>query len=302
MKKIVIYLLMSSAVFMTGCLKDTPNVDFSKSGFIAELSHASITPNGAPSSGLTYFGAATLPLFTSDAPDTVTFDVNIASDYPPTTDVSVTVAVDDAKRVAYNDMGGVQFEAQPDSTYSFPVTTMTIKAGFRLATFMVIYYPKKIDPTRTYMLPISLTDASGITISGNLATIYFHIVGNLLAGSYTQEWIRYNEATMTGAPDYDEDVSPGIFVPISPTEISVESGSGLTYYLSFTNNNAPGGNDLSLLTDFTITSVTSVSGATYVPNTSKIILADPVHHLFTLNYQYTNVNGDYRNITDKFSQ
>ena len=51
MKKILIYLLMSSAIFMTGCLKDTPNVDFSSPGVIAELSHASITPNGAPSSG-----------------------------------------------------------------------------------------------------------------------------------------------------------------------------------------------------------------------------------------------------------
>ncbi|HEY4937264.1 MAG TPA: DUF1735 domain-containing protein, partial [Puia sp.] len=233
MKKIVIYLLISSAIFMTGCLKDTPNVDFSGGSTIAELSHASITPNGAPSSGLTYFGAATLPVFSSLDPDTVTFDVNIASDYPPTTDVSVTVAIDDAKRVAYNATGGVQFEAQPDSTFSFPTTTAVIKAGFRLVQFTVIFFPAKIDPTRTYMLPITLTDASGITISGNLATIYFHIVGNLLAGSYSQEWIRYNTATQTGTPAYDLDVSPGIFIPVSPTEISVTSGTGVTYYLSF---------------------------------------------------------------------
>jgi hypothetical protein len=298
---------MSSAIFMSGCLKDTPNVDFTKSGVIAELSHASFTPIGPPSSGLTYFSAATLPLFTSSAPDTVTFDVNIASDYPPTSDVSVTVAVDDAKRTDYNAMGGVQFEAQPDSTYSFPVTTMTIKAGFRLATFTLIYFPSKIDPTRTYMLPITLTDASGITISGNLATIYFHIVGNLLAGSYSQEWIRYNTADQSGTPAYDEDVSPGVFVPISPTEISVQSGTGPNYYLSFTNNNPPGGHDLSLLTDFTLYmdpaefQLPANGVITLVPNSDKIVLADPVNHKFTFNYQYINSAGAYRNITDVFT-
>lgn len=294
---------MSSAIFMTGCLKDTPNVDFSKSGVIAELSNASITPNGAPSSGLTYFGAATLPLFTSNTPDTVTFDVNIASDYPPTSDVSVTVGVDDAKRVAYNSTSDVIFDAQPDSTFSLPVTTMTIKAGFRLARFTLIFYPAKIDPTKTYMLPITLTDASGITISGNLATIYFHIIGNLLAGSYSQEWIRYNTANQVGTPAFDQDVSPGIFVPISPTEISVLSGTNVYYYLSFTNNNPPGGNDLSLLTDFVLTvsaSNFSAAGITLAAGPT-IVLADPVNHKFTFNFGYLNGSGAPRNITDIFT-
>jgi hypothetical protein len=216
------------------------------------------------------------------------------------------VGVDDAKRVAYNGMGGVQFDPQPDSTYLMGPTTMTIKAGFRLATFMVIYYPKKIDPTRTYMLPISLTDASGITISGNLATIYFHIVGNLLAGSYSQEWIRYNNSTGTGTPAYDEDVSPGIFVPISPTEISVTSGTGVTYFLSFTNNNPPGGHDLSLLTDFSLYMdpaefLEPANNITLVPNSPNIVLADPVNHTFTFNFQYVNSASAPRNITDKFT-
>jgi Domain of unknown function (DUF1735) len=303
MKKIVIYILISSAIFMTGCLKDTPNVDFSGGSTIAELSHASITPNGAPSSGLSYFGAATLPVFSSLAPDTVTFDVNIASDYPPTSDVSVTVAVDDAKRVAYNATSSVIFDAQPDSTFSLPVTTMVIKAGFRIATFTLIYYPAKIDPTKTYMLPITLTDASGITISGNLATIYFHVIGNLLAGSYSQEWIRYNTATQTGTPAYDLDVSPGIFIPVSPTEISVQSGTGTFYYLSFTNNNPPGGSDLSLLTDFVLTVSASDFAANGITLSAgpTIVLADPVDHKFTFNFGYLNGSGSPRNITDIFT-
>jgi hypothetical protein len=303
MKKIVICLLISSAIFMTGCLKDTPNVDFSKSGVIAELSHASITPNGAPSSGLDYFNSATLPVFPSLDPDTITFDVNIASAYPPTSDVSVTVAVDDAKRVAYNATSSVPFDAQPDSTFSLPATTGVVKAGVNIAQFIVIYYPAKIDPTKSYMLPITLTDASGLTISGNLATIYFHIIGNLIAGSYSQEWIRYNMAGMTGPPDFDEDLSPGIFVPVSPTEIAVSSGSGPNYYLSFTNNNPPGGSDLSLLTDFKLTMLASEFTADGITLSAgpTLVLADPVHHKYTFNYGYLNATPAARNITDKFT-
>jgi hypothetical protein len=302
MKKIVIYLLVSSAVFMTGCLKDTPNVDFSKSGVIAELSHASITGNGAPSSGLDYFNSATMPVFTADTPFTVTFDVNIASAYPPTSDVNVTVAVDDAKRVAYNATSDIQFDAQPDSTYSLQATTGVVKAGTNIAQFTLIFYPKKIDPTKSYMLPITLTDASGLTISGNLATIYFHMIGNLLAGNYTQEWIRYNTADQVGSPVADQTFI-GTFIPVSPTEIQVKSGTGTWYYLSFTNNNPPGGGDLSLLTDFVLTVSAadfSNAGITLAAGPT-LVLADPVHHKFTFNFGYLNSTPSPRNITDIFT-
>ena len=288
---------------MTGCLKDSPNVDFSKSGVIAELSHASITPNGAPSSGLDYFNAATLPVFSSLDPDTITFDVNIASQYPPTTDVPVTIAIDDAKRTAYNATSSVPFDAQPDSTFSLPATTGVVKAGKNIAQFIVIYYPAKIDPTKSYMLPITLTAASGLTISGNLATIYFHIIGNLIAGSYSQEWIRYNTASQTPPPAFDQDVSPGVFVPVSPTEISVTSGTGVTYYLSFTNNNPPGGGDLSLLTDFKLTmSAADFTAHGITLNAGPtLVLADPVNHKYTFNFGYLNGGGSPRNITDIFT-
>lgn len=305
MKKLIIYSTITLGVFATGCLKDHSNVDFNSSGFIAEISHASITGNNAPSAGLDYFNAATLPVFSSTDLDTVTFNVNIASDYPPTKDVTVTVAIDDAKRVAYNATGPVTlFDAQPDSTFSFPATTSVIKAGSRLASFMVIYDPSKIDPTKSYLLPITLTNASGITISGNLSTIYLHIIGNLLAGSYNQEWIRYNTADQSGTPAYDQDVSPGIFVPISGTEVQVSSGTGVIYDLTFTNNNPTGGTDLSLLTDFALTiSDQSFKDNGISKNFGPVIdsINAPLHY-FKFNFGYLNGSGSPRNITDIFTR
>ena len=67
-----------------------------------------------------------------------------------------------------------QYEALPDSTYAFPVKSATIAAGDRLDTLRVLFYPSKIDTTKNYMLPVSIQDAQGETISGNFGAIYFH--------------------------------------------------------------------------------------------------------------------------------
>lgn len=195
MKKLKIYFTIVSAVFATACLKDKPNVDFSSVGTIAEISSSNINPStNAPSSGLDYFNAATLPYIGADTTFDVTFDVNIASQYPLNKDVTVTVAVDDAKRVAYNSnlAPADQYVLPADSNYSFPVKTAVIKAGTRLEKFTVTFNGLTLDPVKNYMLPISLTDASGVNISGNLSTIYIHSIGNLNAGPYAVTGTRTN--------------------------------------------------------------------------------------------------------------
>ncbi len=56
--------------------------------------------------------------------------------------------VNDALRVAYNAANTVQYDALPDSTWSFPAPSGTIAAGQRLDTLHVIFYPSKIDTTK----------------------------------------------------------------------------------------------------------------------------------------------------------
>jgi Domain of unknown function (DUF1735) len=298
MKKIFIYFSIMIVMMLAGCLKDHPNVDFSgNGGFIAEISHASITGNNAPSAGLDYFSAATLPVFSSTDPDTITFDVNIASDYPPTKDVSVTLAIDDAKRVAYNGTGGVQFAAQPDSTFSFPVTTAVIKAGSRLAQFMIIYYPAKIDPTQSYLLPITLTSASGMEVSGNLSTIYFHIIGNAFAGGYVWDFTRYSAPSNAGSPDGNSFTGhSATFVPVSPTQIEVKSGYyiGPRYEMTFTDNGNGTFSDFKVILN--ADDVATMAGAgVIVADGPNILTADPVTKTFT--FQYTTLT---RYVIDSF--
>lgn len=302
MKKVNIFSIIAFALSATGCLKDKPNVDFSNIAPIAEISSSNINPTkNGPSSGLDYFNQATLPYIGADTTFDVTFDVNITGEYPPTKDVTVTLAVDDAKRVAYNAnlTPANQFLQPADSNYSFPVKTAVIKAGTRLAKFTVTFNPQTLDPAQSYMLPITLTDASGLTISGNLSTIYLHIIGNPLAGVYNWDWKRYNATDSLGAIFSSFEGEQATLVPDNGNTIEVSDYyyNMPHYVLTFNNNNG-------VLSDFKVSlnaadvAVMNAAGITIIDGPT-IIKADPVNKIFE--FQYAVFNGTAnRYLIDKY--
>jgi len=304
MKKIKIFSIIVFALSATGCLKDKPNVDFSNITAIAEISSSSINPTkNGPSSGLDYFNQATLPYIGADTTFDVTFEVNITGEYPPTKDITVTVAVDDAKRVAYNSnlAPANQFTLPADSNYSFPVKTAVVKAGTRLAKFTVTFFPKTLDPAKSYMLPITISDASGLIISGNLSTIYLHIIGNPLAGNYNWDYSRWNAQDSVSAPFAGS--PPGdvtTFVPVSANSFNVKTGYYVqpNYLVTFTNNNG-------VLSDFKVQIDPAELESSFTANGLSVVdgptvlKADPVNKVFE--FQYTIFTGTaYRYIKDKF--
>lgn len=298
MKKVKIFSIIVFALSATGCLKDKPNVDFSNIAPIAEISTSSINPTkNGPSSGLDYFNQATLPYIGSDTTFDVTFDVNITGEYPPTKDITVNLAVDDAKRVAYNAKldPANQFLPAADSNYSFAVKTAVIKAGTRLAKFTVTFYPQTLDPIKSYMLPITLTDASGLTISGNLSTIYLHIIGNPLAGVYNWDFTRWSNATQTGPPDGNSFTDVNTFVPDNSTQIEVSSGYyiGPHYVLTFTNTGGVLSNFKVILNAKDV--ATMADGGVIIANGPNILKADPVKGEFI--FQYTTAT---RYVIDRY--
>jgi hypothetical protein len=167
MKKLYISLLSLIMCSFSACLKDSPAVDFSTVGTIIEI----LPVNGG---GLEYFSAAELNLNTTEDIYSADIVLNIASPKPLSKNLTISMEVDDALRSAYNSANDDQYDAFPDSTFSFPVTSGTITAGKRLDTLQVYFYPSKIDTTKNYMLPVSIKDAQGETISGNFGSIYFH--------------------------------------------------------------------------------------------------------------------------------
>ncbi len=207
--------------------------------------------------GLANFGKASLN-FSGDTTDTHTqsFYVNLASVYQLDHDITVTLAVDQAALDAYNadPNNTVKYELFPDSLYSFAQTEATIKAGERVSLISVDFYYTKIDPSRSYMLPISIKDAGGINISGNFGTIYYHVIGNPLAGNYYQSFYRWNDVPDTTSPPnssvFEDELRPvspesstTLLLPEDYLQTFVGGAAGIS--LSFTNN---GG----VLSDFSV--------------------------------------------------
>jgi hypothetical protein len=175
---------VSFLVSLPGCLKDDPLNDFNSTAKdIVEL----------PYHGLEGFSSDNVVTAGQTDPIKLPIVVNIASVYPLSQDVNVTLAIDDALRTQYNAQGGNQYQPLPDSTYSFTETSGKITSGNRLDTLYVTIFPEKVDPSSNYMLPIKIADASGQTISGNFGAIYVHMIGNPLAGNYDEPTgTRYN--------------------------------------------------------------------------------------------------------------
>ena len=177
--------LACGILFMASCVKNRNDgaVDFS------QLTPIVLIPEG----GLKNFSTEALTFPAADVSDSTTFRVNYAAKNVAPNDVVVTLAIDDASRLAYNASHTDQYEKMPDSVYSFTTTKVTVKAGQSYSDVVtLIVYPNKVNSSKSYMLPITITDASGVQVSGNFGTIYYHIIGNPLAGNYQDYGQRYN--------------------------------------------------------------------------------------------------------------
>lgn len=308
MKKISIsFIALSVMSSLTGCLKDKPNTDFSDISPIIEISNASNNSVAqAPSAGYAYFPAATLFLTGLTGPDTISFTVNVASNYPLKKDLNYTVAVDEAALADLNantttNSKGIQYQLFAADQAVLTRTTGVIEAGTRLDTINVIFYPEKIDPTVSYAFPISIKSADpGVTISGNLGTLFFHQIGNPISGVYTRHFLRYPQATATGDPDTDNETSQ-TFIPDDALTVEVYSGyytGKVRYVISFTNTNGVLSDFQVVLNDADVASeLTANSIAVTTP--AHVIKADPATNDYIFSYSVQGSSGS-RTMVEEF--
>lgn len=178
---------------------------------------------------------------------TLTVRVDLASKEIPTNPTNVTLAVDDTKRTEYNTANPQPvYLALPAANYKLTNTTLTIPAGSHYAQTTLLVFTKGLDPTLSYMVPVTIKDASGKSLSSNANTIYFHTIGNPLAGTYTWTGYRWNEATgmdTTTAPASTPKNNVSIALgPINATTLYLptvyldQNGVAAGTALSFTNN------------------------------------------------------------------
>ncbi|HLY68441.1 MAG TPA: DUF1735 domain-containing protein [Puia sp.] len=302
MKKIFIVISGVFLVSLSSCLKDKSPVDFSTLKPILQSEYPAAASNNGLGSGLQYFGGSALLYPGTDLSDTAIVIVNMDSPSPLGSSVSGTFGVISTALTAYNsDSLGLQYELMPDSDYSIlNGGSFTIPANRRIDTIQVVFYPSKIDPTHNYLLPAGITAAGSYAISQNFNVVYFHTIGNPIAGVYNQEWIRYNTATQTPPPAFDVQEGAVLFAPVTPTEVDATSGTGVVYIIDFTNT---GG----VLSNFTVSFPSSGPGSASADGISitsgpTIITADPTTGTYQFNFTYLNGSGAPRNITDIFTK
>jgi hypothetical protein len=152
----------SLAVGLTSCLKDDEHfVNFASAGYVAEI------PYVANRSIL-----KTVSVSASSASTAAPVDINIASPNPPTQDVPVTVAIDEAAMTAYNTANKTAYKLLPSAAYQVTNPMVTVASGKRIGTVNVNFVGGQVPTTGgPYALPLSITSVpSNVVISANYHT------------------------------------------------------------------------------------------------------------------------------------
>jgi hypothetical protein len=182
----------------------------------------------------------------ASSPDNDTVDLYIDLDYQAKTtkDITVKIAFDDAKRIAYNTANNKNYQPVTAAMVKLLSTTITIPAGERVGHTQLVIKQNLFDGAISYMFPVTITEA-GATLSSNLNTKYYNIIGNPLAGPYLRSFSRWNGTTdTTTAPNstnyvnFDVNVLPEtgtvLLLPEDYLQTFVGGFAGIS--LSFDNN------------------------------------------------------------------
>jgi hypothetical protein len=309
MKKIIsnITLVVLASLSLTSCLKTVSsnvNGENLTSQFL-QLEYVKDSSQTTIGSGKQYFGASTLLFDASHTSDTAYFQVTLNGPMPATADVTVNVVTD---WTAINDNyanDSITYDKMPDSCYKILTPSLVIKAGTRTAYAKMVVYPNKISPTKSYMAPVSVTNTSNIVTSQNFGHIYFHTIGNPIAGNYTWDFYRVNALAGTyPTGPYASGTFTGsaiAFLPVNTTTVSVPTGYYVqpNYLISFKNtagvlsNFKAEINPAELNGAFTANGITIVSAPTITVSTDL--------KKFTINYAVFNGSA-YRNCTDVYTK
>ena len=216
--------------------------------------------------------------FKIDTTVAVTYQVNLGSINPLDKDLALTMGVTtaatdylkatNAKRAT---AGDDPYEVLPSSAYT--IVNPVIKAGTRDANFTVnVKLPKTLDFSKEYVIPVGITDASGVKISGNLGFMNIFVGGtpNKYDGAYA---------------------STGYFThPTSPRAIdrakTLKTIDKATSETEFADLGAPMWLKVNKDNTVTIIPQGTAAGLAGPFEQTGINKYDPVTKTFTLNYQY----------------
>lgn len=292
-------LMVSMSVLLTSCLKDK-GFDNGEYGAVRNTSGKSVNIR---TSGLNNVQKSSVIIDTeSPDNDTVKVDIDLNFATATTEPVTVKLAIDNSKVATYNSANSKNFQTTTTDLARLRQTEVTIPAGARTATVDLIIDQDKFDPTKSYMIPVSITEVSGgYQLTSNMNTRYFNIIGNPFAGTYNWDFTRYNNSDGSGTPSSLSFTGEQVTIlPMTETKFTMPSGYYIQprYEVSFTNNNGTYSNFKVELNKSDVADMKA--GGVEVTNGPNIIVADPITKTFE--FQYVVVSGGvaYRYIIDRY--
>jgi hypothetical protein len=189
---------LAAVLILSSCLKDNVGEDWTAS--LKGKMYAEVWNAGFKATGL------------APVADPVIFKflVNIATDALPTTDITLTIGVNDDARVRYNAAKGTAYKLYPYIEVLDP--TVIIKAGTRNAYVHVkVWNAQLLDACDNFMAPISiLTATGGVIVADALSTgsrLMALPISNPYAATYHTIGYRIRPGNPTEPIEADQDFS-----------------------------------------------------------------------------------------------
>lgn len=120
-----------------------------------------------------------LDIFPADADErTTTLGVGFGGLGIPADNITVTLSIDEAALDSINTARAINgedlYELFPENSYSLSTLSLNIPSGELYSNLITLtYYPKVFNQEKAFILPLSITDASGYPISETAKTVIF---------------------------------------------------------------------------------------------------------------------------------
>jgi hypothetical protein len=170
-KLLMIVSLLASSFVMNSCLKDKVGLDWTDD--LKGKMYAEVWKGGFAALGL------------APVPDSVTFKflVNIATDQPPTEDITVTIAVSEEAMTRYNQAKGTDYQLYP--YIDIVDKSLVIKAGTRNAYCHVkVWNAQLLNACDNFMAPIVIQSATGGVIPADPLNMGARLMGLPISNPY----------------------------------------------------------------------------------------------------------------------
>jgi hypothetical protein len=193
------FLSLAAMAMLSSCLKDNAHyVDFADTKPLVEI------PQVTGVVGTGEFQAEAFNIVS--APTPLNLLINVAAPQPLKTALNVKLSVDAAALTAYNTAKGTSYVLLPPADYSSSLA-VTIPANTYQANLVININTSVIDPSQSYVLPLTITDGGGQQIS-NYKTILYNIqVKNKYDGVYTVTGTLVDATTASITGDFPNTVS-----------------------------------------------------------------------------------------------